>query len=615
MPAFKALLAVVAGLIIGIKLSIGLMAVVIASAAVLLASAVLLYRKQYQSIVYFPLCIAIGMAISYNLSTTSVQHPRKLLPTMKACVEGVVTKVNKVDTNSITLVLNGYIDTPELPKVPNQNVYVKAFGNFSDLYAGTYVRFSGSIRLPNPKILPNEFDEENYFAGNNIQWIATTDRLSWNTTNKNLYYWRDISVRKIKSIASKLFSYDQNYLVQALLLGDKSEIPPEIKQIYSLSGTAHVLALSGLHIGLISFILFMLFSFVRNRVVKFSLFSLFLIAFVFLSGLQPSALRAASMAILVVYAKLFERQFNLLNILSVVVLLSIAFDPSLILSVGFQMSVAAILGIAFLYTPAKSLLNSIIPANSTILSYIKNSLAMTISASSIVSPLVAYYFGIFSIVSYLSNLLIIPLISLSLIFAIVSIIASQIFMPLAMLYGDLTTFLLLISERINQFSVNLPLAYIAGSGAMLASVLSLVFAIYLIFSDSLKLLFFRFAACFVATAFIAIFYQNQSTQGLQIYPREQAVVSVIPLQNAQTFVYIADRKPSQYARNDYPLNNFLSTLKDSVILAVNGNCGINTADFLREKRTFRYIELSPDLQNKINLAILKGKVVSQVIEY
>lgn len=534
---------------------------------------------------------------------------------MKTIIEGKITKIVKIDSGGTKFILTGNIDTPELPKIENQNVYVKVYNKYENLYAGTDVRFNGKLRLAKPKILPNEFDEELYLAGNDIQWVATAYKLSWNTATYDLYYLRDIISRNIKSVAAKVFSHNQNYIVQALLLGDKSEIPPEIKQIYSLSGTAHVLALSGLHIGLIAFIIFTFLGFVRNRATKFALYSIALIAFVFLSGLQPSAIRAAMMAILIVYARLFEKQFNLLNILSVVVLVSIAYDPSLILSIGFQMSVAAILGIAILFLPTRSMLDTLLPSKSVSLEYIKSSFAVTASASAIVSPLVAYYFGIFSIVSYLSNLFVIPIISLALSFSIISLLLSQIFMPLALIFGDATTFLLLLSEKINQISINIPYSFLEGNISILLSIFSFIFIVYLIFASSKKHLLFR-AVGGIIGLLIMMNYQTELPENeVKIFPRQQAVVTVVPLERSRTLVYVADRKPSQLAQNDYALDNYISSIENSLYLAVNGNFGINTADKLREKISFEYIELSPDFQNKLNLRIFGNRKLSQIIEY
>ncbi|HPP39272.1 MAG TPA: hypothetical protein PK498_03135, partial [Candidatus Kapabacteria bacterium] len=109
-------------------------------------------------------------------------------------------------------------------------------------------------------------------------------------------------------------------------------------------------------------------------------------------------------------------------------------------------------------------------------------------------------------------------------------------------------------------------------------------------------------------------YESYTVKNKKIFPRNQLVASLFRYSKDTVFVYLADRKPAQYPRNDYYLVDYLARIPDELIIAVNGNAGINTADKLREKRKFEYIELSPSAQKELEAELFPNTFVSQIIE-
>ena len=616
-PAFKLLLIAILIAIASVNLLDITSFIILFGISILTAIVSLIFFK-FKLLAYISFASAIGLTLGLNITNAKYEFPDKIIPEFNAAIDGTITKITKRDTNSATAVIFGTIDTPELPKIQNTSILLKIYGNTNNLKAGTYIRTYGKARIPNPKVLPTDFDEETYFAGQGINWLARvhSNNIAWNEEANNIYSFREIITKSLEERISILFGNSTDGLVRAIVLGDKSGILPETRHAFSLAGTAHVLALSGLHVGIIAFIIFTFLNFIPNKYLKFIIFSISLIAFVFITGFQPSAIRAAFMAILIVLAKTTERDYNLLNIISVVVLITLLFEPSLLYSAGFQMSVAAIFGIALLYEPTKKMFDLMIVSNKYFLLYLKNSLSLTISASAIVSPIVAYYFGVFSIISPLTNIFVIPLISLAYIFALTTLFLSYISMPLALLYSESATFLLLLSEQINVFAASLSFSAIQGKSSIIISICSLLSIFYIVFSKSKKQIVFRASSSLIITSMLLInlnLTQAKSNE-LLIYPRNQMIVAIMKAGHQHSFVYLSDRKPAQIPRTDFGLIRYLKSLQDSITIAVNGNAGINTADFIREERNFGYIELSPAQQKYIENTYFPNIKLPQIYE-
>ncbi len=535
---------------------------------------------------------------------------------MKSRIRGEVTNVIRHDSSAVVCRVHGEIDTPELPALPNQNVYLKIYGKNINVRSGDFITAFGKIRLPREPSLPTDFPEASYFRGQNLQWIASASKqnVSWHENINPFLLFRENTTNLLKKQSARLFKLGQDKIVNAILLGDKTGLSPELRRVYSLSGTAHVLAQSGLHVGIIAYILFLFLNFTRNRTLKFALYVILLFLFVFLTGFGASAVRAAAMAVLIFGARVLQRRYSPLNILCVVALFAVLIEPSMLFSAGFQMSVASIVGIILLYYPIKKTFQKLFPKQNKASEYLFSSVALTFAASATVSPIVAVYFGTYSVVSFLTNLFIIPLFSLALIFSIIAIALSFIYLPFAMLYADLTSFLLLLSESINKFSVTLPHAFFDGTTAILLSFVVLLAIAYVAFAQNRRQIIFRLAVSFAAI--ILILQINIMPENLQvkIYPRDNFTMTTIEKNGKIRYVYLADRKPSIYPKIDFFANEYLKQIPDSFCLLVNGNAGMKTASALKQSKFFHYIELPVDFQATLDSAIFGKKKASQIIE-
>ena len=201
---------------------------------------------------------------------------------------------------------------------------------------------------------------------------------------------------------------DAYALVAAMTLGDKTAIDKDLRQTYNISGAAHVLALSGLHMGIIYAALTLLTFGRRRRVVTQALIVIALWAFVFLVGMPASAVRAAAMLSLYALLTLGYREKASINALAFTALVMLSISPYTLFDVGFQMSFLAVLSI-LVWTPIMSdWVSPTLQRRWPPLRWAWGLTAVTLAAQLGVAPLIAYYFGRISTYFLLSSFVAIP---------------------------------------------------------------------------------------------------------------------------------------------------------------------------------------------------------------
>ncbi len=241
----------------------------------------------------------------------------------------------------------------------------------------------------------------------------------------------------------RLLGLDSQQLavVAAMTLGDRSGISQATKEAYSVSGASHVLALSGLHLGIIYAILTMLLGWNRRwRWLSQTIILAGIWMFVVLVGLPPSAIRSATMLSLCSLCILLGRQQVSVNTLAFAALVMLVAHPSNLWDVGFQMSFMAVLAIMVYFRPLFHLLTLQNPLSRWFWGLTVVSFAAQIGTA----PLVIYYFGRYSCYFLLTNFVVIPTTTLIL-YGAVALLLSAPFLPLqkaiALCLAHLATFL------------------------------------------------------------------------------------------------------------------------------------------------------------------------------
>lgn len=238
------------------------------------------------------------------------------------------------------------------------------------------------------------------------------------------------AIQKTRRDAARLLSAgvedfpNQTGLAHALLLGYRTQLPSELLAVFRKTGTLHIFAISGLHVGMIAGMIIFVLNACRVPHSRWILFlAPLLIIYTLATGARPSAVRACVMAIVYFVAPLLRRRPDSLSAVSFAGLLILAFAPAEIYSVGFIYSFVVVIGLITLYPVFEQPLMRIarmdplrageVPAEvqvgHTIARYFVGLLAASIAAWLCSAPLTAYFFGRWAPIALIGNLFVIPL--------------------------------------------------------------------------------------------------------------------------------------------------------------------------------------------------------------
>jgi competence protein ComEC len=593
-PAFKTLILVLVVLLPCIALKLSTLYSIIFACLSIAIGLLLIKRKRIRTS-FFLLSFSIGFLLNAYISTTISIPKINDIKLGEAIISGEINSILKETDKYYRIVIYGYCGT----KIYKNNktrillTVFKANNNSLNLEVGQKIYCETNIRSPQLPLPNSNFNEIQYFRTINCSYTGTTNisKLSIIGLPNNTHSILTNFKNNINGLIEKQFPEPSASIVKALILGDKSSLSPELKTSFSATGIAHLLAISGLHIGFISAIIMFVIGFIKNKYIKFILFSTGVILFVLISGSSPSAIRASLMAILYYFCYIIDRKSSPLNIASLVLLMYILFDPMIIFNISFQFSAISILSIIILYPIIYYKLYYSIG----LYRYISASLAISIATSIALSPLIAYYFGIYSIISPITNLLIVPIFSLGLLYSILSILLF--FIPLiGDLFANTATLSFDISLYINSFLSNQEISIISGNATVLVSIY--ISAILLVLFTAKKIYLFIFRTVYLSILFFMInkYSEFNNMNNFYIFERTQGIYLEYPNLYNKSICIILDYYPNKFPKKDYILNEYIKTKTDSLTIIYTGNFGISVVD-----------ELKATMHNKIKIIDYCGK--------
>ncbi len=278
----------------------------------------------------------------------------------------------------------------------------------------------------------------------------------------NFFSWSyamilEFKERLRKSIYQNL-SPPQSSILGAMILGDARKMSEDLKEKLNIAGVRHITAISGMHITVLSVILMQILigiGFWRGQAFYFTLIFIFL--FIAMVGFPVSAIRAGIMGGLFLFAQKIGRLSVSFRTIFFAATLMVAFNPFLLsLDVGFQLSFMAMIGIIYLSPVIKDWLKFVPPGS------FRNILAMTISAYIFTLPILIYNFGYVSIVSLITNVLVVPLLPFIMLSGFIFGVAGMILQPLGQIFSWISWFLLTYLTKIVDFFSSIPPAYFIG---------------------------------------------------------------------------------------------------------------------------------------------------------
>ncbi|WP_289664614.1 ComEC/Rec2 family competence protein [Flavobacterium panacagri] len=296
----------------------------------------------------------------------------------------------------------------------------------NNLIIGNTIKVQTALQHNKSSKNPNQFDYSTYLANKQIYaqiYCQKKDILVSQIIQKDIwYYCAKLHSRIISNLEKSNFSKSEMNVALALILGQQQEISQDIIQDYQYSGATHILSVSGLHVGFImlfiTFILKPIPNTKRGSFIKLTSILISLAGFAIISGLSPSVLRSVVMFSFLAIGNHLRRNGNIYHTLLVSILLILFFEPYFLFDVGFQLSYLALFFILWLQPILKNIYN---PKNKLTI-YIWEALTVSFAAQIGTLPLCLYYFHQFPGLFFVTNIIILPVLSFIMIAGIIVMI-------------------------------------------------------------------------------------------------------------------------------------------------------------------------------------------------
>ena len=405
------------------------------------------------------------------------------------------------------------------------------YTNSSALSKNDQVLMRGTFTLIANKGNPGEFDSKHYWNSKNIYSIAYMDESQYLHIGSIEPSWfektRDSISHQLDEILDENLDESNLAVAKALILGDKSLLRPELKKSFSSAGAMHVLAVSGLHIGIILEILLFIFGrfskiLKKNRAVLLAIGILWIYAAVV--GFSPSVVRATIMFSLIALGKIFSKQSNGLNILLFSACLLLSYNPLMLYDIGFQLSYLAMLGIFLLYKPIQS---SIFIKNRW-LNKVWQGTSVGVSAQVFTIPVTLHYFHQFPNYFILTNIGMMVFAGLVLSLGLVLFVTSWVKIVgklIAALLSFALTAMIFFVEWVEHLSGSVAFGFTLPWYLIVAAYI-ILFIVVLAKSKMIVLKVALFAAMVLIIAIQAIRYENITRNEFVVFNSNQLLMMV-----------------------------------------------------------------------------------------
>jgi len=408
-------------------------------------------------------------------------------------LENVVEKPNSLKAE--VEVLKCFVEEREISTIGKAIIYLERDSISQVLKYGDHILIHMDWEIVKGPTNPAQFNYKEFLKNKGIfhQSYLTNNKWTFKNENTGLQVKRfSLNLRKIALNLLKKYNFSEEVLSvsSALLLGDKDLLDRETVLMYSSSGAMHVLAVSGLHVGIIflafSYFLFFLDKIKHGKYIKASILILVLWSYALFTGMSASVLRASTMFSFVIIGGVLKRKTNIYNTLTASAFLLLILNPLIIMQVGFQLSYIAVIGIVYLQPKIYKLF------------YLKNWLldkiwiisSVSIAAQIATFPLGMYYFHQYPNYFLLSNLFVIPLATIILNLSLIMFVTS--FIPFVSEFlGTIVRFLVELLNKSVKWVDQLPYSLNLGIDISFIETL-LIYIFLIIFLVSVVNKFFKY---------------------------------------------------------------------------------------------------------------------------
>ncbi len=279
-----------------------------------------------------------------------------------------------------------------------------------DVEYGNRLILYGTLNFPPSSRNPGGFDYGRWLNRQDIYVLMSPDSLVRieGKYGENLIIIAARIRIYIEKVIDNYVGGKQGAFLKGIIIGERGGIPGDVQEVFRNTGVVHVLAVSGLHVGIIAFLLTLIIRLFRApNIINIIITSTLLIIYALMIDLRPSVVRATIMCILLMISFLTRRDTDTMNTLSVAAFIILLWNPQSLFDVSFQLSFGATAGIIYLYPKIYEIAR--VRGNKFIDNIVIKPFTISLSAQAGTTLLAAHYFYRLPIISLVANLLVIPL--------------------------------------------------------------------------------------------------------------------------------------------------------------------------------------------------------------
>ena len=373
------------------------------------------FFKKLPQILIIILFILVGMfrlTVENQINADNIKNIVPKLGPQKVIIEASIIAEPEIKMNKSKILI-------AVEKLENMHVNGKILlftKGKTLLQYGDKIKFSASLQEPRKNNNPFAFNYKAYLERKKIyctSYIYDNSQIQIINSEKDLYYHLIITPRKwLRKKIYQIYDKRKAGFLAAVILGEKYNLPEDLKTDFANSGLSHILAVSGLHTGVIALIILSLMQIVlknRNLVRIITIF--ILIYYIFLSHSAASVQRAVVMISLFLIGRMTQRHINNINILFTAAFIILIINPNQLFSIGFQFSFLSVFSILVILPVIEKLIRPV-RKRSTCLFWLINMIAVSLIVQLMLAPLTSFYFSKVAFGGMLANILAIPLISI-----------------------------------------------------------------------------------------------------------------------------------------------------------------------------------------------------------
>ncbi|WP_313756343.1 DNA internalization-related competence protein ComEC/Rec2 [Tissierella sp.] len=410
-----------------------------------------LIMEKSNTILLFSILSLLGVILgshSLNSSILSTEVDRDIV--FNGIVDEIICKDE--EQGKYIIKVNKIVDNSIYTRVKEKMV-LKVIGD-KNIELGDEISFIGKLKIPQKNTNPMLFNYRLNLLSNKIHTIMTIKDYSITEIKKIdkpfRYRIKASFIESIENLFDNNLNEDNSSMMKSIILGESSYLEEENLEKYRNLGLAHILAVSGLHIGIIAgFLNYILSHLGIKRKLNIVITLSIIWIYGYLIGFPPSLLRANIMFSIIFYGESLREPYDSINTLFFAMFILLIANPIWIFNIGFQLSFMAAFSIIY-FTP--KIQRKLYPYNNKIVYGLSGILGVQIG----LLPVQAYYFNKISILSILSNLIIVPMLSLSLILGGIMVCLFYTIPILTSLIGNILNLTLSIQFKLVDILYKIP---------------------------------------------------------------------------------------------------------------------------------------------------------------